>query len=78
MPCLPCLIRESLVAHFSIIFHIDQAAVTQEPGNGPVIQVHFCQPDSVHVAVHMGSEPEDPSIVIPDVLPIDEPDDLSL
>lgn len=33
MPCLPCLIRQGLVAHFPIVFYIDQAAVAQEPGN---------------------------------------------
>lgn len=68
MPCLTCLIRYNLVAHFPVILHASQTAIAKEPGNGSVIQVHLCQIHTITVAVHVTLEPEYPTFVIPQIL----------
>ena len=51
MPYLACLIRQGLVTHFPIVFHINQTAVAQEPGNGSVIQMDEADDLSLQCAV---------------------------
>ena len=71
MSGLSRLIGEKLVAHLPVILHISNAAVPQQLGNGPVVQVHLGQLHPIVVPVDMGPEAEDLTVVIPQFFLID-------
>ena len=64
-----------LFAHFAVVLHIPQAAVSQQLGNRPVIKVHLYQLHAVVMTVYVRAEAEEVAVVIPDILFMDHSDD---
>ena len=67
MPDLPRFVRQDLIAHLPVIFHVPHPLVSKQLGYGEIIQMHIRQLYSIVMSVHMASKSEQPSIIIPQI-----------
>ena len=67
LPCLPGFFGKELVAHFSVMLYCADIFMPQEFCYRPVIQMQFCQLNSVRPPEHMGAEFEQFPLIIPQI-----------